>query len=136
LARVPLDTRDSPQGSPGFFDGEPVSLRLALCLSNRACDTLLPVATRRDPMRMGYVGRNSETELSRWAACESWLDAPRPPSTVISLEVVGFWLVVVCAVSRTAACRIQNFAEACCSWFWEKRHASPSVRLRWVWVQS
>ncbi len=30
----------------------------------RACDTLLPAVLKRDPMRMGYVGRNSETELS------------------------------------------------------------------------
>ncbi len=51
-----------------MFEGESVSLRLALCLSNRACDTLLPAVPRWDPMRMGYVGRNSETEWSSWAA--------------------------------------------------------------------
>ena len=49
-------------------EGGSVSLRLAKCLSNRACDTLLPTVPRWDPMGMGYVGRNSETELSRWAA--------------------------------------------------------------------
>ena len=66
---------------------------------------------------MGYVGRNSETELSSWAGLYERLDAPRPPSTVISFE----WFVVH-AVGSTAACRIQNFAEACL-------HASPSLRL-------
>jgi hypothetical protein len=34
---------------------------------DRACDTLLPTVPRWDPMGMGYVGRNSETELSGWA---------------------------------------------------------------------
>jgi hypothetical protein len=28
----------------------------------RACDTLLPAVLKREPMRMGYVGRSSETE--------------------------------------------------------------------------
>ena len=44
-----------------------VSLRLAKMPIYRACDTLLPTVPRWDPMGMGYVGRNSETELSRWA---------------------------------------------------------------------
>ena len=48
-------------------EAESVSLRLAKCLSNRACDTLLPAVPRWDPMGMGYVGRNSETELGSWA---------------------------------------------------------------------
>ena len=66
MARVSLDTRDFPQDLLGklrqigqFAVGEmPIY---------RACDTLLPAVPRRDPMGMGYVGRNSETELSRWA---------------------------------------------------------------------
>ena len=50
----------------------------------RACDTLLP-EHHRDPMRTGYVGRNSETELGSWAGFRVSL-RPRPPSTVTSLE--------------------------------------------------
>jgi hypothetical protein len=61
MAFAILDTRDVPQGSAGLQR----SNRL-LCGGftpiYRACDTLLP-EQQRDPMRTGYVGRDSETEL-------------------------------------------------------------------------
>jgi hypothetical protein len=57
-----LDTRDVPQGSLKDLR------ELYDCgLIYRACDTLLPAVLKRDPMGMGYAGRDSETELGSWA---------------------------------------------------------------------
>jgi hypothetical protein len=56
-----LDTRDVPLVSLAVL-GETLVLRPFY----RACDTLLPAVLKREPMRMGYVGRSSETELGSW----------------------------------------------------------------------
>jgi hypothetical protein len=76
---------------------------------------------KRDPMWMGYVGRNSETELGPNLLRGD--QGTRPPSTVICLECGVF---AVCAVRSTAACRIQNFAGVC-SFF--RRSEGNALRL-------
>jgi hypothetical protein len=55
-------------------------------------------------MGMGYVGRNSETELSLRQGLKNLLDAPRPPSTVISFE----WLVLAVGVRSQTYGRVQD----------------------------
>ena len=57
-----LDTRDSPQDSPDDLESRILLRPFAIV----HCDTLLP-AFELDPMRMGYAGRNSETESAKGA---------------------------------------------------------------------
>ncbi len=69
-------------------------------------------------MWKGYAGRNSA--IRSWAVLEDLKESVQSTSATVACLKPEQWTVVH-AVGSTAACRIQNFAEAC-------PHVSPFVR--------